>query len=109
MAQYGTTAWTLAVAVVVLLAVYVREGQAAGAQLKPPVRLVADRQLQALQDFFTSTDGYNWVNNTGWASGNGDPCGRQAGNKPWYRTSPVHMAHARLLTFSSLSLSLSST
>jgi hypothetical protein len=43
----------------------------------------ADSQVQALYDLYQSTGGPNWINNTGWASQNDDPCGRKAGNSPW--------------------------
>lgn len=51
-----------------------------------PERELEDRQLQALLDLFKSTGGNNWVNNSGWTSNNNDPCGRNAGNSPWYLT-----------------------
>lgn len=42
-----------------------------------------DDQLNALNDFFNSTGGSNWQNNSYWGSNN-DPCGRTKGNYPWY-------------------------
>jgi hypothetical protein len=48
----------------------------------------ADSQVQALYDLYQSTGGPNWINNTGWASQNDDPCGRKAGNSPWCALPP---------------------
>eukprot|EP01087_Luapelamoeba_hula_P017218 TRINITY_DN5407_c0_g1_i4.p1 TRINITY_DN5407_c0_g1~~TRINITY_DN5407_c0_g1_i4.p1 ORF type:complete len:185 (+),score=22.63 TRINITY_DN5407_c0_g1_i4:15-569(+) len=44
----------------------------------------ADSQYDALRDFYTATGGSNWANNTGWASNNNDPCGRNNSNKIWH-------------------------
>jgi hypothetical protein len=48
-----------------------------------PAAMLADSQLQALYDLYQATGGPNWINNSGWASRNDDPCGRSAGNRPW--------------------------
>ena len=55
---------------------------AVGAQARV-VDAQADSQVQALYDLYHSTGGPNWINNTGWASQNDDPCGRKAGTSPW--------------------------
>jgi len=43
----------------------------------------ADRQYDALIDFFKSTSGNNWKNNNGWASNN-DPCAQNRSDTVWY-------------------------
>jgi len=43
----------------------------------------ANLEIEALIDFYESTNGDMWSDNTGWLT-NCDPCGMEAGNDPWF-------------------------